>query len=297
MILLFAASSSSMLLVNKLALRRMPLPCALACLQFAAAALFCGTLRVFGSVGVDALSWTAARLYAVYVVVFGAAIYTNMAALQHSNVETLIVCRACGPLLVCALERLALRRPWPPPRALLALLGILASAAGYVASDRAFALEGAAAYRWVGAYFVSICASDVFGKHVVSSHRFRSVWSSVLYTNALSVPPMAALGALTGERARAAALPALGGAELALLALSCAASVAISATGWRCRGELSATGYTVLGVANKMLTVLANAFVADDRASAVGVGCLVACLLCAAAYSLEPPRRAEEKRT
>ena len=29
-ILLFAASSSSMLLVNKLALRRMPLPCALA---------------------------------------------------------------------------------------------------------------------------------------------------------------------------------------------------------------------------------------------------------------------------
>ena len=296
-ILLFAASSSSMLLVNKLALRRMPLPCALACLQFAAAALFCGTLRLFGSVGVDALSWTAARLYAVYVVVFGAAIWTNMQALQHSNVETLIVCRACGPLLVCALERLALRRPWPPPRALLALLGILGSAAGYVASDRAFALEGAAAYRWVGAYFVSICASDVFGKHVVSSHRFRSVWSSVLYTNALSVPPMAALGALTGERARAAALPALGGAELALLALSCAASVAISATGWRCRGELSATGYTVLGVANKMLTVLANAFVADDRASAVGVGCLVACLLCAAAYSLEPPRRAEEKRT
>ena len=39
MILLFAASSSSMLLVNKLALRRMPLPCVLACLQFAAAAL------------------------------------------------------------------------------------------------------------------------------------------------------------------------------------------------------------------------------------------------------------------
>ena len=94
-----------------------------------------------------------------------------------------------------------------------------------------------------------------------------------------------------------AALPALGGAELALLALSCAASVAISATGWRCRGELSATGYTVLGVANKMLTVLANAFVADARASAVGVGCLVACLLCAAAYSLAPPRKAEEKRT
>ena len=50
----------------------------------------------------------------------------------------------------------------------------------------------------------------------------------------------------------------------------------------------------MLGVANKMLTVLANAFVADDRASAVGVGCLVACLLCAAAYSLEPLRK---KRT
>ena len=236
MILLFAASSSSMLLVNKLALRRMPLPCALAVLQFAAAAAFCGTLRVFGSVGVDALSWTAARLYAVYVLVFGAAIWTNMQALQHSNVETLIVCRACGPLLVCALERLALRRQWPPPRALLALLGILGSAAGYVASDRAFALEGAAAYRWVGAYFVSICASDVFGKHVVSSHRFRSVWSSVLYTNALSVPPMAALArspasARARPRCRRSAAPAR--APRAVVRRV----GAISATGWRCRGD------------------------------------------------------------
>ena len=77
----------------------------------------------------------------------------------------------------------------------------------------------------------------------------------------------------------------------------CAIGVAISFLGFWSRSLVSATCYTVLGVANKMLTVLANAFVADDRASAVGVGCLVACLLCAAAYSLEPPRRTEEKRT
>ena len=52
-----------------------------------------------------------------------------------------------------------------------------------------------------------------------------------------------------------------------LYLLSCVFGIAISFTGWRCRALVSATCYTVLGVANKMLTVLANIIVWDDHAS------------------------------
>ena len=52
-----------------------------------------------------------------------------------------------------------------------------------------------------------------------------------------------------------------------LYLLSCVFGIAISFTGWRCRALVSATCYTVLGVANKMLTVLANIVVWDDHAT------------------------------
>jgi hypothetical protein len=52
-----------------------------------------------------------------------------------------------------------------------------------------------------------------------------------------------------------------------LYLLSCVFGIAISFTGWRCRALVSATCYTVLGVANKMLTVLANIIVWDDHAT------------------------------
>ena len=147
------------------------------------------------------------------------------------------------------------------------------------------------------AYFLVISVEMAYGKHIVGKHLgFKTMWGPTMYTNTLSLPPMLTIGVLSGEHLRlptAVWTPYL----VFLVTISCVIGVSISYTGWRARSLITATCYTVLGVANKMLTVLANAFVADDRASAVGVGCLVACLLCAAAYSLEPPRRAEEKRT
>ena len=153
------------------------------------------------------------------------------------------------------------------------------------------------AYSWATAYLLIISVEMAYGKHIVGKHLgFKTMWGPTMYTNTLSLPPMLTIGVLSGEHLRlpsAVWTPYL----VFLVTVSCVIGVSISYTGWRARSLITATCYTVLGVANKMLTVLANAFVADDRASAVGVGCLVACLLCAAAYSLEPPRRTEEKRT
>merc|ERR1719486_1048792 len=73
-----------------------------------------------------------------------------------------------------------------------------------------------------------------------------------------------------------------------LLVLSCVVGVAISYLGWRARSLVTATCYTVLGVANKMLTVLANAAVWDQRATPVGIMFLCVCLVGAAGYKQAP---------
>ena len=47
---------------------------------------------------------------------------------------------------------------------------------------------------------------------------------------------------------------------------------------YRCQSLVTATAYTVVGVMNKTLTVLANALVWDKHASAVGLCSLTVCL-------------------
>lgn len=61
-----------------------------------------------------------------------------------------------------------------------------------------------------------------------------------------------------------------------------------------CRSLVSATCYTVLGVANKMVTVLVNLMLWDRHASPAGIISLLVCLLGAALYKQAPMRSAEE---
>ena len=295
-VLTFSVSSSGLLLINKLCLKEVPLPSFLAVLQFFASVLCAVGLSAIGQAELDKLEWPRVRVYMVYIGLFATAIYSNMQALSHSNVETLIVFRACGPLLVSVLEWRMLGRTLPSRRSALALLGIFFFAAGYVASDRAFAMHGLRAYTWCGVYFISICLSDTCGKQLISGLQWRSIWGPVLYTNLLATPVMLGFGVLGGEVPRLAAATWRSSA-VALYALSCVFGIAISFTGWRCRALVSATCYTVLGVANKMLTVLANVVIWDDHATPAGIACLVGCLVCATAYRPAPLRRSEESDT
>ena len=57
-----------------------------------------------GSVPKDKWEWYKIKPYLVYVGMFVATIYTNMRALQHSNVETVIVFRSACPLIVSVLD-------------------------------------------------------------------------------------------------------------------------------------------------------------------------------------------------
>jgi hypothetical protein len=62
------------------------------------------------------------------------------------------------------------------------------------------------------------------------------------------------------------------------VALSCIFGLAISFFGFSCRQALSATSFTVVGVTNKLLTVLINVTVWTKHAGAFGICMLLVCI-------------------
>ena len=80
-------------------------------------------------------------------------------------------------------------------------------------------------------------------------------------------------------------------AGVALLLLSCLMGVAISFTGFVARREVTATCFTVVGVLNKMLTVLGSVLFSGQHASGIGILSLTVCVTAAACYRQAPLRR------
>jgi drug/metabolite transporter (DMT)-like permease len=286
----FSVCSSTLLLVNKVCMHRVPAASFISTVQFIATGITCLTLKYSGLAVVDDFEWVKVKPYLYYVVMFVATIYCNMKSLEHSNVETIIVFRACCPLCVCLLDWACLGRELPSLRSLTSLVVLMAGAAGYVLSDREFKMQGFAAYTWVSAYFLIISVEMCYGKFIVGPHiGLKSMWGPTMYTNVLAILPMATAGLLAHEEDRLYATE-WNSSLLSLLGLSCVIGVAISYTGWNCRSMITATCYTVLGVANKMATVLMNCLLWDKHASLPGICSLVVCLAGAASYQQAPVR-------
>ena len=291
----YSLCSASMLLVNKMCLHAVPLPGLVSVTQFVFAAVTIAGIKLSGLAIVDDFEWRKVKAYLLYVALFVIGIFTNMKAVQKANVETVIVFRACCPIVVSVLEAAFLGRQLPNARSACALLVIVLGARGYVSADSSFKKQGWAAYSWVSAYTAVTAIQMAYGKYIVGKDmEFRSMWGPTQYTNVLSIPPMIVIALVTNEPER---LPSVEWSPYAisLLTASCVVGLAISFTGWYCRALVTATCYTILGVANKMLTVLANNLVWDQHASAVGILWLMVCLAGASGYKQAPMREEKAK--
>ena len=141
----FVGVSSSLLLVNKLALKGMPLPSCLSALQFACSVVcVVVVLKKLGMAEADTFRWSIARSYALYVVLFCSSIYASMRAISSANLETVMVFRSFVPVLLSTIEFAFMGREAPSLRSSCALIAISAGAASYVAS---IASSSAAASR------------------------------------------------------------------------------------------------------------------------------------------------------
>ncbi len=286
----YSLCSSTLLLANKMAIEHLPYPSVVSFIQILFAAIVVLLLKGCG-IKVDDLDKEKLKSYAMYIIAFVSAIYANMQALQHSNVETVIVFRACSPIAVCVVEWLFLGRELPSKRSTLSLTLVATGAIAYCMLDSQFNLYGIKAYTWVIIYFFLITFEMTYGKKLTSSVQMDSVWGPVLYCNLLAAGPMFMLGYGNGDYENInESVSELSVNGMGVLLFSCVAGTLIGYTGWLCRGMISATSYTLVGVVNKFLTVLLNVIIWDKHSSSMGIIAVLICLSSGVFYQQAPKR-------
>ena len=84
------------------------------------------------------------------------------------------------------------------------MLAIFAGASVYVYVEqqqqaRKRSSDSDEAYFWLAIWFALLIFQLTYGKQLVTGLGLQSIWSPVLYTNALALVPTAMLGCLSGD--------------------------------------------------------------------------------------------------
>lgn len=275
----YCLSASLLSIINKWAIMKFPYPGALTALQYftsAAGVLICGWLKVIEH---DKLDLVTMWRFLPAAIIFYLSLFTNSELLLHANVDTFIVFRSAVPIFVAIGETLYLHQPWPAIKTWASLGTIFAGSVLYVITDYQFTLT---AYSWALAYLVSMSIDFVYIKHVVMTIGLNT-WGLVLYNNleALMLFPIELLimGELKKIKREIQDESDWYSFQVVLpVALSCLFGLAISFFGFSCRRAISATGFTVLGIVNKLLTVVINLVIWDKHSTLVGTVGLLICM-------------------
>ncbi|KAL3366811.1 hypothetical protein AABB24_011489 [Solanum stoloniferum] len=275
----YCLSASLLSIINKWAIMKFPYPGALTALQYftsVAGVLMCGWLKLIEP---DKLDLRTMWRFLPAAIIFYLSLFTNSELLLHANVDTFIVFRSAVPIFVAIGETLYLHQPWPAMKTWLSLGTIFAGSVLYVSTDYQFTLT---AYSWALAYLVSMSIDFVYIKHVVMTIGLNT-WGLVLYNNleALLLFPIELLimGELKKIKHEIEDESDWHSFQVVLpVALSCLFGLAISFFGFSCRRAISATGFTVLGIVNKLLTVVINLVIWDKHSKLIGTVGLLICM-------------------
>ncbi|ONK59002.1 uncharacterized protein A4U43_C08F1960 [Asparagus officinalis] len=277
----YAPCSSLLAIINKYAITKFNYPGLLTALQYMTSALGVSILGKLGFLYHDAFTLEIAKKFFPAAVVFYLAIFTNTNLLRHANVDTFIVFRSLTPLLVAIGDTTFRKQPCPSKLTFLSLVIILGGAVGYVMDDLGFTLT---AYSWAFAYLITITTEMVYIKHMVTNLGLNT-WGFVLYNNLLSLMLAPLFWFVTGEYSDVfAAVGSSSGDWFAMDALvavmlSCVFGLLISLFGFAARKAISATAFTVTGLAEQHVhqrTLFAiNVTIWDKHASPFGLVCLL----------------------
>ncbi|KAK4283378.1 hypothetical protein QN277_000332 [Acacia crassicarpa] len=276
----YCLSASLLSIINKWAVMKFPYPGALTALQYftsAAGVFICGRFKFIEHDSLDLLTmWR----FLPAAIIFYLSLFTNSELLLHANVDTFIVFRSAVPIFVAVGETLFLHQPWPSLKTWLSLGTIFLGSVIYVLTDYQFTVM---AYSWAMAYLVSMSIDFVYIKHVVMTIGLNT-WGLVLYNNleALLLFPLELLimGELKKIKHEFSDDSDWQSFQVILpVGLSCLFGLSISFFGFSCRRAISATGFTVLGIVNKLLTVVINLVIWDKHSTWVGTVGLLICML------------------
>lgn len=293
----YCISASLLSIINKWAVMKFPYPGALTALQYFTSAfgvLVCGWLKFIEHDRLDLLTmWR----FLPAAIIFYLSLFTNSELLLHANVDTFIVFRSVVPIFVAIGETLFLDQPWPSLKTWVSLGTIFGGSVLYVLTDYQFTFM---AYSWALAYLVSMSIDFVYIKHVVMTIGLKT-WGLVLYNNleALLLFPlelfiMGELKKIKHEISDESDWYSFG--VIFPVGLSCLFGLSISFFGFSCRRAISATGFTVLGIVNKLLTVVINLVIWDKHSTFIGTVGLLICMLGGVMYqqSTSKPKATQE---
>lgn len=296
----YCLSASLLSIINKWAIMKFPYPGALTAMQYftsAAGVFLCAQMKLIEH---DSLNLLTMWRFLPAAMIFYLSLFTNSELLLHANVDTFIVFRSAVPIFVAIGETLYLHQPWPSVKTWGSLATIFGGSLLYVFTDYQFTI---AAYSWALAYLVSMTIDFVYIKHVVMTIGLNT-WGLVLYNNleALLLFPLELLimGELKKIKHEITDETDWYSLQVVLpVGLSCLFGLAISFFGFSCRRAISATGFTVLGIVNKLLTVVINLVVWDKHSTFVGTLGLLICMFGGVMYqqsTMKKPNAAQEAK-
>ena len=250
-IVLYSLCSSTMLVINKLAVSTNGLPTVVSGAQLAGSALVVTCMEVGGMRVLGPFERKRILPFGAYTTMFAMGLFSNMKALMRTNVGAGISARCCLPLIVWLIEWAFMNRSFPNVRSIVSLMGVVFAASVYISNDTGVSIDGSAGMFWLLVWWLLLAVQMTYGKHLTENISMTQ-WERVFYTNALAIPPTIVLYYATGENEQM--MKDEEGAMFYLL-LSCVVGVAISYSGWKCRSVITATTFTLVGVINKMATI------------------------------------------
>lgn len=276
---LYMLASSTMLVLNKVAISVFQRPLLLLFTQLSFTTLVVLVSKEFGMLKISELSRDTLRRFWLVPITFLFSIFCNIKILEHTNVETFIVLRASTPLVMSILDVQFLKRRLPTKRSWFSIVTVFIFAVSYVRFEsKSFTIDS---INWLLLWYVNFCFDQIYIKHVVDTVKM-TMWDRVLYTNmipALILSPLVLMFEEVIELEISEAPYIIG-----VVISSCFMSVLISYTSFWARKQVSATTFTVIGNVCKFLTITINYMIWDNHATGFGILSLVVCVLASSLY-------------
>jgi GDP-mannose transporter len=265
----YAFTSSTLLVANKWGISVLPSSHVLMTVQFAGAALaVAAAYAAAGRRAELAVPTSTIIAFAPAVAVFYATLWTNLAALEASSVDTVILFRTLSPFAVAIGDFVWLGRAWPSARSWFSLIAIGTSCTFIFTRETAQAVDTEATWTgwyWCALYYAAISADQLILKRFIANVPL-STSQRVLYMNSLALIPSvfsaAALGDLSPDSPTVAALSSALGGDLSIagpIVLTILLGLGISYAAWYLRARVSALTFTLIGVLCKIGSIALNA--------------------------------------
>jgi len=285
-------SSSSLLVLNKVAITAIPNASLLLMVQTSSTVILLVLPSFLCGARIDLKpSKRVVYAYVSVAFVFLATIYSNFQVIHTIGVNPFVILRCSTPLMVSILDWAFLGRKLPNCNSLLALLGIITGGFFYANSKLAEpkVTDVSAATKWCLIWLFSFLLDMVYIKHVVQKFPCSNSERTV-YQNSFAVPIIMVLLLTDFDNLHIGDVGTISTGTFLAVISTCLAGTALSYTGMSLRSELSATAFTILGVVCKMASIFMNEVFIEPENNLFRLSCIVAVVISSAMYRQAPLR-------